>query len=65
MGAKSLQLRVMTITFGGASKHSTREEALSPERDQPPSVKVLGVKCPQTHRTAPNVSVERRAAAPT
>ena len=65
MGAKSLKLRVMTITFGRTSKHSTREKALSPERDQTLSIKVLGVKCPQTHRTAPNVSVERRAAAPT
>jgi hypothetical protein len=59
MGAKSLQLGVMTITFGRAFKHSTREEALSPERDQTLSVKVLGVKCPETHRVAPNVKVER------
>jgi hypothetical protein len=53
MGAKSLQLRVMAIAFGRASKHGAREEALSPERDQTLSVKVLGVKCPQTHRVAP------------
>jgi hypothetical protein len=65
MGAKSLQLRVMTITFGGASKHSTREEALSPERDQTLSVEVLGVKCPQTHRVVPNVEVEPRVATQT
>jgi hypothetical protein len=61
MGAKSLQLRVMTITFGRASKHSTREEALSPECDQTLSVKVLGVKCPETHLVAPNDGAERRA----
>jgi hypothetical protein len=39
-------LRVMTITFGRASKHRTGEEALPPERDQTLSVKVLGVNCP-------------------
>jgi hypothetical protein len=49
MGAKSLQLRVMTITLGCASKHSTREQPLSPQRDQTLGVKVLGVKCPETH----------------
>jgi hypothetical protein len=61
MGAKSLQLRVMTITFGRASKHSTRKEALSPECDQTLSVKVLGVKCPETHLVGPNDVAERRA----
>jgi hypothetical protein len=50
MGAKSLQLWVMTITFGCASKHGTRKQPLSPERDQTLSVKVLGVECPETHR---------------
>ena len=56
MGAKSLQLRVMAITFGRASKHRACEEALPPERNQTLSVKVLGVKSPQTHAAAPNVS---------
>ena len=49
MGAKSLQLWVMAIAFGRASKHRTRKEPLSPERNQTLSVKVFGVKCPQTH----------------
>ena len=58
MGAESLQLGVMTIPFGRAPKHRAREKALSPERDQTLSVKVLGVQCPQTHGVAPNVAVE-------
>jgi hypothetical protein len=49
MSAKPLQLWMMAITLGRASKHSAREKALSPERDETLSVKVLGVKCPQTH----------------
>jgi hypothetical protein len=52
MGPKSLQLWMMSITLGRASKHGAREEALSPERDQTLSVKVLGMHCPQTHRVA-------------
>jgi hypothetical protein len=62
MGAKSLQLGVMTITLGRASKHSTREESLSPKRDQTLGVKVLGMECPETHRAALNAA--ERAAVP-
>jgi hypothetical protein len=47
---KPLQLRVVPIAKGIASKHSSSKERLPPQRDQACGIKILRMKAPQTHR---------------
>jgi hypothetical protein len=43
---KPLQLRVVPIANGVASKHSSSKERLPPQRDQACGVKILRMKAP-------------------
>jgi hypothetical protein len=48
--SKPLQLRVVPIANGIASKHGSSEERLPPQGDQAHSIKITRMEAPQSHR---------------
>jgi hypothetical protein len=49
MRPETLELWMMAVSLRCAPEYCTREQGLSPERDQTSGVQVLGMERPQAH----------------